>query len=606
MKNAAIPSKEQLELTVDPYSDEDLEVNEDTQSKIDKLMKFFDTYGISYDKFDPESIPGLDFAERKAYPNTDVYMNIPGQRDTQKWLHAIREIYQKEKTGENRVQAIRRVTSGWDIMETHDFLNWVKFYETGDHMKYKFAQLWYENPEMGPGYFLQVKKDPEPTQEPRVSGRDVDMAKEDASVSAERKQVIEKQRNKIIGRLDSAEKLLRTHDGQIFSGKEFESLLESIYQLKKKIQMVNKISSSTKLYEDMIVRQANILNRSGFVRAANVLFSVAQSPGQSGEQAKGDVTAPPDPPIPASPGDPSGAGNPGPPSGAAGTPAQPDGNVTMPQSEPNNPPKGISDFMAGLEKANFSPTDKNIAEDDLEVIDGEDELLVTEAQVAPPKAVDEPLTTSPAPAALDPSPVRAPGKPDPSPDKSADEPLEVSEDISPEDGAPAESGNFNAKMDAMMANVTIANIVSELEDLAKVFKVREIPRRLSLVDMMLDSKGISSYFPQLSEAQNKALESNNYISTRVEDILSKLRGAMSTKDIDLKGGDIPDSPEVAGIKEKLKSDEDKEKNRKQMRKDQEAEELSGKETPEVEIEEDLAPPAAAPPKVAPPAAPPIA
>jgi hypothetical protein len=121
---------------------------------------------------------------------------------------------------------------------------------------------------------------------------------------------------------------------------------------------------------------------------------------------------------------------------------------------------------------------------------------------------------------------------------------------------------------------------------------------------MLDSLGIASYFPSLSEATNKALESNNYISTRVEDILSKLRGSMDSREIDLKGGDSPEKPEVAGIKQKLKSDEDKEKARKQMRKDQETAELEGKkkETPEVEIEEDLgAPPP--PPKAAPAPAP---
>ena len=93
----------------------------------------------------------------------------------------------------------------------------------------------------------------------------------------EKKQIIEKQRQKIIGRLDSAEKLLRSEEGQIFAGNELEALLDVIYSLKNKIQMVNKISLSTRLYEDMIVREANILVKKGFGNAGTVLRKVAQS-----------------------------------------------------------------------------------------------------------------------------------------------------------------------------------------------------------------------------------------------------------------------------------------------------------------------------------------
>lgn len=582
---------------IKPYTDEELDLSEDMQERVEKLMQFFDETGIPYDKFDPESIPRLDLEEGKknAYPNTDVYMHIPGAHNTEKWLQAISDIYRREKSGVTRVEAIRSVVANWNVMEAYDFLNWVKFYEAGDHMKYKFAQLWFEAPGQKkwytndlPGYALPIDKDPPAAPESRVSGQDIDFAKDNANAESERRQVIEKQRNKIIGRLDSAEKLLRSPDGHTFSGKEFESLLEAIYQLKKKIQMVNKISSSTRLYEDLIVREGNVLSKKGFTKAANVLFSLAQAPTP--------------------PGDPTGAGNPGAPSGGAGTPAQPDGNATMPQSEPaGTQPKGISEFLARMDEGVHAPDDEAKAEDELEVSD-EEELLVTEAQAAP---VDEPITTSPAPAPLGPSPVSAPTAPAKAPAKPGakapppeEEPLEVTEDdikSAPKSQTPPTT-DFDAKVDAVFANITVADVVAKLEDLAKIFKTREVPRQLGIVDMMLDSLGLASYFPSLSEATNKALESNNYISTRVEDILSKLRGAMGTNAVDLKGEEV-DRPEVAGIKNKLKSDQEKEKARKQMRKDQETAELAGqnKETPDVEIEEDLAPPA---PPAAPPKAPP--
>jgi hypothetical protein len=576
-------------------------------SKLNKLMKFFEESGIDYGKFDPESIPKLDFNKRKAYPNQDVYMHIPGEHNTNKWLQAVREIYFKEKDGNSRTDAIKRTTSGWNPVETFDFLNWLRFHEAGEHMKYKFAQQapvsprWYENGD----YFLHVKPDPVKNDEPPVNGRDIDFARDEANNNDERKQIIEKQRNKIIGRLDSAEKLLRSHDGQMLSGKEFGALIDAVYDLKKKIQMVNKVSTATKLYDDMIVREANILHRAGFFKAADVLYSVAQTDAAGGQKAEGTDGAPANVPPAATPAMPTI------PSGAPGLGMSPD----LPQSPssteaPKNQSPGIEGFLKEMNPAG----DKSKAEDDLEVEDTIDvdeadtEIMVTEAQAMSPEE-DVPMTTSPAPSELGPSQVDAPTLPPKSKKPSVNEPLEVSEDdIKPSSKAPTPvTSDFDNKVNAVLANVTISDVVVKLEELAKFYKTREAPRQLGIVDMMLDSLGLASYFPSLAEATNKSLESNNYISTRVEDILSKLRGAMGG-DTDLTGGAEPERPEVAGIKNKLKSDDEKEKNRKQMRKEQEAAELDGgeKETPEIEIEEDLgAPPPPTPAVPTKPAAPPV-
>lgn len=557
-----------------PYSEEELNMTEEQKIKLKNLMKFFDENGIEYDKFDPESIPKLDLSKRKAYPNQDIYMYIPGQHDTSKWLQAVREIYFKEKNGSNRVDAIRRITSGWETNETFDFLNWLRFHETGDHAKYKFAQAWYENPNI-PGYILQIKPDPVKNIEPSVQGKDIDFARDDS----ERKHTIEKQRSKIIGRLDSAEKLLRSPDGQIFSGKEFEALLEAVYQLKRKIHMVNKVSTSTRLYEDMIIREANVLRKGGFIKAANVLYSVGQ--------ATAPTATPPNPPT-----TPEGAPG-GLPASAPGVPAPP----SLPEEDPQ--PLGIKQFLEGINTGKFTDPedDKNKSEDLLEVedfidINENNDIIITEAQALD----DVPMTSSPAPSPLDPSPVSSPKTPKqvkaPTP---ALEPLEVTEDdIKSGEEPVVPTSDFDEKVNAVLANITVADVVAKLEDLAKFYKTREAPRQLGIVDMMLDSLGLASYFPSLAEATNKSLESNNYISTRVEDILSKLRGAMEGSNTDFGGGEEPNRPEVAGIKNKLKSDDEKEQNRKQLRKDQEAADLASpaKETPNIEIGEDLAQPSA--------------
>jgi ferritin len=636
-------------LDVASRPDEDQETTSKLEDKINKLMQFFDESGINYEKFQKSAPHPFLADKKKAYPNYDQYMYIPGQHNTQKWLQAVQSVYKMEQTGQNRVQSIRQATVGWNPMETYDFLHWLRYYEEGTHLKYKMAQLWYENG--APGYFLHVKPDPVKPTEPTVSGNEIDFARDHASDDNEKRQTIEKQRNKIIGRLDSAEKLLRSPDGQSFAGKELEALMEAIYQLKKKIQLVNKMSTSTRLYEDMIVREANVLQREGFVKAATWLYSQAQAnnpPPSDQEIGKsGPINVLPPPVSPESPSAPLHPGAPGglPAMGpgmsqnapaATGVPnAGPNDNAPnlqgagpaptgtvgngvstpIPQEEPK--PAGIANFLDRMNDGKMTEQDKATVDDDLEVndvidvADSEDELMVSEAQMG--TSLNDPITTNPAPARRTPAPPPKEPKLSDVPvseGPATETPLEVTEDDIAQpprsENVPAPDATaFDEKIDSVFANLRVDDVVAKLEDLAKIFKVREVPRQLAIVDMMLDSLGLASYFPSLSEAQNKALDSNNYISTRVEDILSKLRGAMSTKDIDLKGGNS-EKPEVANIKNKLTNDAEKEKQRKLQRKEQSAAELSGKdqvgkETPEVEIEEDLTP-KAPPAAIAPPAA----
>ncbi len=619
-----MPSKKQLAKVVRPYSDEELKLSPEMEEKMKKLMEFFDYYGIDYSKFKPEFLSFI--TDKKAYPNYDQYQYMPGQHDMKKWMYAVKDIHYKQKAGLPYKEAIKRATQGWVKMEIYDFLNWLRFHEEGSHMKYKFAQVWYENGQ--PGYFLHVKPDAPKEPEPMTDGNAVDTAREDAERNEEKRNTIEKQRSKIIGRLDSAEKLLRSPEGQQFAGHELENLMEAIYSLKKKVQLVNKLSISTRLYEDMIVREANVLKRNGFNKAAEVLYSVADgappsaSPpadpsgaGQSGTMSGLPSTAPGTPSAQTPVG--GGDQNQPPPAGALLSGGNPPGDTPastppiMPQEDPQ--PAGIKGFIENMNEGN--KTDATEAEDDeLEVVDElnvedpEEQLMVSEAQVAPPgpppaALEDVPMTDAPPPERNPPAfiPDAAPKAPKAPGDE---EPLEVTEDDigKPQDTVPATSG-FNNKVDELMKNVTIADVVAELEDISKTYKTREQPRRLGFVDMMLDSLGLASLFPSLSEAQNKALEANNYISTRVDDILAKLRGAMASAETGPAAAS-PERPEVTGIKNKLQSDQDKELKRKQMRKEQEAAELeggAGKETPEVELGELGAPPAAAP--AAPPVAP---
>lgn len=627
-----IPSTKQLKEVIRPYSDEEIS-NPVLEDKLQKLIDFFDQYGIDYSKFKPEH---LSFITGKvAYPNYDQYIFIPGQHDTKKWLLALKDINYKQKAGLSYKDAIKISTQGWKKMEIYDFLNWFKFYDEGTQMKYKFAQVWYENGQ--PGYFLHIKPDAPKEEAPVIDSNALQEAREDTKRQdverqEEKRNIIEKQRSKIIGRLDSAEKLLRSPEGQQFAGAELEQLMEAIYALKKKVQLVNKLSISTRLYEDMIVRESNMLKRQGFNKAAAMLYSIAQSPAQSGESATGQQQGGKVPMDGQPPADPSGAGQSGTMSGlpatVPGTPSaqtsvdgdqnkdQPPANAIMnggnvptgiaestPAIIPQEPPQpnGIKYFIENMndgmhdKEFNNVEDDLKIEDDTLEVSDREnEELMVTEAQAVLPPGVppavleDVPITNTPPPERGSPVNVTAPIE---KPEKN-EEPLEVTEDDIPATGdmAGTDASNFDTQVDNAFKNVTIADVVEKLESISKYYKTREHPRQLSVVDMMLDSLGLASLFPSLSEALNKSLEANNYISTRVDDILAKLRGAMASAERPTAAA--AERPEVADIKGKLQSDQDKEIKRKQMRKEQEVAELEGgakKETPNIEMGE-LAPP----------------
>ena len=137
-----LPSAKQLKKVIKPYSDEEIEERA-TEEKIKKLMEFFELNGIDYDKFKPQFMSYVD--PKKAYPNQDQYSYIPGQHDVKKWLMAVKNIHYKQKAGLPYKEAVRQSTTDWKKMEIYDFLNWLRFYEEGTQMKYKFAQTWYEN-----------------------------------------------------------------------------------------------------------------------------------------------------------------------------------------------------------------------------------------------------------------------------------------------------------------------------------------------------------------------------------------------------------------------------------------------------------------------------
>lgn len=540
-KNIDLPSLKDIDdlYVRKPMSDKELEINDSNKNKIDKLIQFFENYGIDYLK-----VPELS---KKAYPVNMSYRHVPPTYNIDKWIETIKFIKSKESLGFAKTDLIKQATSGWNVVEVFDFLNWIKYYQEGNHQKYSYAQLWFDS------------------NSSTIKNEVIENNEENNKIIS-KEEVIESIRKKILNRLNSAEKLLQSKDGHEFAGEEFESLLSTLYQLKTRIQLTKRASINNVL--NFFNWESFLLNKIGFSDASDFIISLAQlNPPEA-----------PNPVVPTGPA--NGLPNmaPGMDPGSGTNPPAISIDETM-----DDESSTISEFLENMQTSGIT-TKENLKD----VSEADD--IFSFAQIQPQQNMKQnvaPITNE-----LSKENIRH----------------QNTKGLKEQDNNSSSFSNFDRKFEELLSNVSISDVVSKLEDLSKIFKVRELPRQLGIVDMMLDQLGLASFFPGLSEATNKALESNNYIATRVDDILSKLRGTLKTNDIDLTNENSIKSPEVEALRDKLQQDQDRDKAKKEMRKKIEDEALleTTKETPDIEVSDDEAPipaPATTPPSAIP--APPV-
>ncbi len=563
-----------------------------------------------------------DFKNLKlAYPNSDdLGLGTPGEHNLPKWVQALKDVYYKNI--QQKIpwkQAIDSSTEGWNPIEKLDFNNWVTFYQGGNHLKYKKAN-WYINEEIDenespvmPGYMI-----PNAYKQIEEGGENISA---NETSDREKRILLDKHKKKIVSRLDSIERLLRNEEGYLLSESENDSLIDTIHSLKKKVYSLKRTAGEV-FYQDLVVREANILANKGFYKAASFLYVAAQQAAPAAPPAPMEAAPPAAAPPAAAP--PAGAppvgappaesvpatGGAAPPVGAIGmppAPVSPDlGGGTSPPAigaaGGNNDElgKALTESLGGGfgESGDVNSSDDNLFVSDDEMNEGQedqveiedDNFLTSFAQLAPP-----------VPAPPVPVPPAQPPPPSPKqPPKSIKETDLTSDVKSPPADIVVEE--FDKNLESVLSKITVEDVLRKMEQISKIFKTREIPRQLSVIDMMLDHLGLASFFPSLSEATNKALESNNYILTRIEDIIMQLSGAVKTKNIDLAGNEN-DTPEHAmGVRRNLEDQEKTDKERKEMRKelaDKALEERSKEDAPDLEVTEDDLEPTPAP------AAPPI-
>lgn len=536
-----------------PVSDEEIKDLLNSE-RVKKLLEWLSTTNLP--KLDIENV-------KKAYPNNDPYIPPPKGYDHNKWMNAAKSIYSQYNNGEDKTKALINAIGSWDIVEKHSFINWLRFYQEGAHLKYKFANLWYENG--SPGYFLEIKS---PT--PAPTGSDLNHA--DPEAEAQKEESARKHRKKMLGRLTSLEKLLQDDASNKMFGKELGNLLDAIYDLKKKFHTLN--STSYVMYDDLIIRQSNICKKQGFYKAAEALYSISEEAVLNSPS--------PNPPNQGS-GSAGGLPSMGPGMPQAGQDSAPNNapDFTEPQGEQQSP--AIADFLK-----NMNNDEDDVSKADVLEVEDRDGILITEAQAAEIPGNSDVTAPKPTPAT---APVATPSVEKATVTKKP-ETIEVTEDDV--------TDKFDKKMGAILSGLTVQDVIEKLEDVANVFRVRKLPRELSMIDIMLDHLGLASFFPALSESINKSLESNNYIASRIDDILSKLRGTVKTHEFDLEHDQTTNNPELESIKNKLDQDAKKEKARKEMRKEQEMADLElNNQAPDIEVTEEEAAPLASPTPAAP-------
>lgn len=502
------------------------------QRPINTLMGFFFAVARAAEEIGLKLRKNIeDRLNKKAYPQDMMGTPMYQPYDLNKWMRATRDIYSRAQAGETYENAWNSVTEQWNKMEQLDFKHWLRFYQEGAHNKYKIAAHYYVSDN---GFYVpnpigheELKaKLPEPAREKEESNKDVQKAEDKNDV----RDKIESQRSKIISRLNAAEKLLSSMDGQFFAGDDQEFMLKLLQDLKRKVQTANKITVKSSLFEDYIWRAGNYCKAYGKTKSASFFYKIAQVTPEDpaalllGEQPAGE--------------EPSSA-----------LTEEPMTEAPVGSGAEQETIEAIKEFFDRLTNGIRDLGD----DEELEAKNADwNAAIVVEAQ-------EEPLAQQPEAAVALPQ----------------EENLEVE---LPEEAAPRQQQKADPQgndveqiIDSALSNITVNDVIAKLDMLAGMFKKREISKQIAIVDMMLDKLGLSAFFPTLGEALRSSLESSGYASTRIEEILNKLRSSVTDTSVSTTELTSPEqpSPEVLGIAEKLKAQQQEEDARKERRKQKE-------------------------------------
>lgn len=499
-----------------------------------------------------------------AYPLGQSGLLAKTPRNVRKWMKSMHEIYLMVHHGEVYNSAFSHVTAEWDVMEKNDFEHWLGFYQEGAHEKYITASK-----EDDDASYLQFGGDGAPMipfsaltgtlprgkslmpNMSRIQQRKVEEDEADeqaaADAEAERLEARDKKVKSISGRLRSTLKLLSDEDVQeALDGKldcSVTDFVKQIQELQRYIMLIPLKNKQSSTLEDLIVQRGNKLIAQGFPVAGDLIRKLAQDVPMGAEQDLGEDV-----------GDP---------------PSVEDLEGGAPEAIPDE----MADLGSELDvapdfedetewvqkfKDNLNNLDDKSSVEDISLVDDLVEFTV-EAQALP---MEEPPPADMAP--NDEVTMEVEEEPELEVEEEPD-PTDPAMDFAPE----GQEGGASTQVTDSLENVTIQDVVDRLERVSNILKNREIPRELAWIDFMLDKLGLASYFPALAEATKSALESNQYMSSRVEDIVSRLRGSIKPDEPIELGTTEPEEEATTDtlnkVRQSLKTNEQNERAKKEQK-----------------------------------------
>lgn len=481
------------------------------QFPINTIMNFYHAVKNALDSFE---LP----ITKKAYPQGFENTFVPAPHNLTRWVESLRQIYAYKQRGFGSSKAFDLVTQKWDEMEKKDFNHWMKFYQSSGHLDYKTAQLrqrYYapgEDASQIPFSALQnidALRASLPQRE-LMNAEDAKLHQFDERKKQEKEDIADKM-TKLVGRLNSAEKIFTSADFKKVLGNEYDEWLECLHKLKRIIY--SKQTKSASIISDLMVLQGNKLRANGFRKAGRLMDILAVWQYQVRNQFDDAIGIPffkqaQTPPPPLGGGDMGGglAGESSDIMGGSGAGVGPDDGRDL-----SDPEGAMREFVENLggEEGDKPIKAADFDEDGAMIIVAEDGFYRFAQEAPMPPA---PETPAPAPT---PTPEAAPKA------------------LAPEEKMTADKKNADRgdnAIDAALKNIRLPDVIAKLEELVQFYRNRQFSRELLVVDLMLEALGISAFFPSMAEAAKSSLDSNQYVLTRMEDMLSKLRGAAAAED----------------------------------------------------------------------------
>jgi len=520
--------------------------------------------------------------------------------DTNKWVSAMQKLYNMWNGGSAYQDSFNIITEGWDKMEKYDFQSWMKYYQENNHLKYKTAQY---NTIGGTNSTVN-----------NIVNSPAQKADDQAAVDMDPKVKAEKLIKSIIRRLNAAESIAT--DPQLKNFINLEKWIETLHALKRTVQFTQLKTANSPIIFDIIVREGNKLIKNGYQNEGTILKKIAL--GISAPQAiePSSTPTPTSPETPNTNADKPSSSSPNtnlsdnstqkttaPTSGPSITPASftatlpspapgPSLNLSSPTPGQTPSPSITPDLSAGLTPPpppgsvalpTPPPAEKKPLEDFQERLgipdgnDNDDQECDVSNNITRNASIVVTAQSNPNQA-----PAIQPIRKQPSLEQQ-----QLNKQIQNSTEKPA------SKNDVIdLSSVRVNDVVERLETISNILKNREIPRQLAIIDLMLDKLGIASYFPSLAEATRSSLDSNQYMATRIEDVLGKLRGSLeisSENKIDLQ-----QQKPTSELQNNLEQIDNREKQLKDIRtKNRQDAEISKMENeqPEVtNVQQDLATP----------------